>query len=68
MSQETVTLTAHHYGKIGLVHCGVTHDGFVAVGGDPRDIADGQEILFERVAVKARRNGNDYTFTKIDQG
>ncbi len=65
MSEQTITLTPHEYGKLGVVHCGVTYEGFVAVGGDPRDIADGQEILFERVGVRAKRHGSEYTFTKV---
>lgn len=65
MSEQTITLNPHTYGKLGVIHCGVTHEGFIAVAGDPRDIADGQEILFERVGVKARRNGSDYVFTRV---
>ncbi len=64
MSEDTLTLTPHSYGKLGLVHCGVTREGFIAVGGDPRDIADGEEILFERVGIKARRNGSEYVFSR----
>ena len=65
MSEQTITLTPRTYSKLGAVHCGVTRDGFIAVGGDPRDIADGQEIVFERTRIKAKRNGNEYTFTKV---
>jgi hypothetical protein len=65
MSEETITLTPHHYGKLGLIHCGVTYEGFIAVAGDTRDIADGQEILFERTGVLARRKGGEYTFTRV---
>ena len=64
MSEQTITLTPRTYSKLGTVHCGVTRDGFIAVGGDPRDIADGQEIVFERTRIKAKRNGSEYTFTK----
>jgi len=65
MPEETITLTPHNYGKLGLIHCGVTYDGFIAVAGDTRDIADGQEILFERTAVNVKRTGNQYTFTRV---
>ncbi len=67
MSDNTATLTlapAEH-GKLGVIHCGVTREGFIAVGGDPRDIDDGQELLFERVGIKARRQGSEYTFTRV---
>jgi hypothetical protein len=67
MTNETATLslTPHHHDKLGIVHCGVTREGFIVVGGDPRDIADGQEIIFERARIKARRDGNKYTFTRV---
>jgi len=67
MSDTTATLTlapAQH-GKLGIIHCGVTREGFIAVGGDPRDIDDGQELVFERVGIKARRQGSEYTFTRV---
>ncbi|MEA3244056.1 MAG: hypothetical protein U9Q19_11570 [Pseudomonadota bacterium] len=67
MTEDTATLTlgpAKH-DKLGIIHCGVTREGFIAVGGDPRNIDDGEEILFERVGIKARRQGSEYTFTKI---
>ena len=62
---NTLTLKPRKYDKLGVVHCGVTREGFIAVGGDPRDIADGEEITFERVGIKAKRKGSEYTFTKI---
>jgi hypothetical protein len=64
MSEQTITLKPHTYGKLGIIHCGVTHDGFVVVAGDPRDIADGQELVFPRVHVKAKRQGDAYTFSQ----
>lgn len=64
MADDTLTLTPHNYGKIGIVHCGVTYEGFVVVAGDPRNIADGQEILFERAGIKVKRSGGEYTFAK----
>ena len=47
-----------------MVHCGVTREGFIAVGGDPRDIEDGEEFVFERVGIKAARRGSEYLFTR----
>jgi hypothetical protein len=61
---NTLTLSPGEYDKLGLVHCGVTREGFIAVGGDVRTIEDGQEISFDRVHVKAKRVGSIYTFTK----
>jgi len=63
---ETLTLGPAKHDKLGIIHCGVTREGFIAVGGDPRNIEDGQEILFERVGIKARRQGSEYTFTRVD--
>ena len=42
MSDEAITLSPRNYGKVGIYHCDVTREGFVAVGGDPRDIVDGE--------------------------
>ena len=64
-STETLTLGPAKHDKLGIIHCGVTREGFIAVGGDPRNIDDGEEILFERVGIKASRQGSEYTFTKI---
>ena len=61
---ESITLTAPHHDKLGSLHCGVTREGFVAVAGDVSDIADGEEIEFERVHVKVTRKGGEYTFTR----
>jgi hypothetical protein len=35
------------------------------VGGEPRTIEDGQEIVFERTGIKARRQGSEYTFSRV---
>ncbi len=63
MSEESITLTAPSHDKLGVVHCGVTREGFVAVGGDVHDIADGEEIYFARVRIKAKRVGEEYIFS-----
>lgn len=65
MSEESLTLSPKEYGKLGIIHCGVTREGFIAVGGDPRDINDGEEVIFERVKIKAIRKGSEYTFTSV---
>jgi hypothetical protein len=65
MSDNIITLAPRHHDKLGIIHCGVTRDGFIAVAGDPRDIADGEEIVFEKVKIKATRKGDEYTFTKV---
>jgi hypothetical protein len=65
MTEETLTLAPRTHSKLGLILCGVTREGFIAVCGEPRNIADGEEILFERVGIKAKRTGNEYTFTRV---
>ena len=46
------------------MHYRPRRDGFIVVGGYPRDIQDGQEILFERTGIKEQRHGSEYTFTR----
>ena len=65
MSDDSIMLTPRHNGKIGVYYCGVTREGFIAVAGEPRDIADGEEILFDRSDIKVSRNGNEYLFSRI---
>lgn len=64
MADNTLTLAPHQYAKLGLIHCGVTHSGFVAVAGDTADIADGQTLAFARTHVSVIRRGEQYTFTR----
>ena len=40
---NTLNLEAREYGKIGAVHCGVTRDGMVSVGGRQAEVEDGAE-------------------------
>lgn len=61
---DTLTLGPARHDKLGIVHCGVTREGFIAVGGEPRAIEDGEEILFTRTGIRARRRGSEYTFTR----
>jgi len=46
----------------GVILCGVTREG--CTGGGPRDCEDGQEILFNRTGVTARRPGSEYPVTR----
>ena len=62
---DTDTLTPARHDKLGIIRCGVTREGYVAVGGEPRDIEDDEEILFERTGIKARCHGSEYTFTRV---
>ena len=65
MSEDTIMLTPRHHGKIGVYYCGVTREGFVAVAGEPRDIADGEEILFDRSGIRVSRDASEYMFSRI---
>ena len=60
---ESITLTSKHHDKLGILHCGVTRDGFVAVAGDTSNISDGEEIEFKRAHITVTRKGDEYTFT-----
>lgn len=62
---ETLTLGPRTHDKIGIVHCGVTRDGFIVVGGQPKNIQDNEEIVFDRVHIKAERHGSEYTFSRM---
>lgn len=64
MSEEVLTLEPKKHGKLGIIHCGVTREGFIGVGGDVSDIKDGEEVVFDRVGIKAVRKGSEYTFSK----
>ena len=64
LDNDTLTLAPAHHDKLGIIHCGVTREGFIVVGGDPRDIEDGQEILFDRTGIRVRRQGSEYTFMR----
>jgi hypothetical protein len=64
MAETSITLTPHHYDKIGVVHCGVAHEGRVAVAGDVAHLADGEEHYFPRADITVRRQGSEYIFTR----
>ena len=65
MSEDSIILTPRHNGKVGVYYCGVTREGFIAVAGEPRDIADGEEILFDRSSIRVSRNGSEYLYSRI---
>ena len=65
MSEPMLTLSPKKHDKLGPVHCGVPSEGFIAVGGYPRNISDGEEVAFERVGVKAKRKGDEYIFMPL---
>ena len=65
MSENSLTLTPKTYDKLGIVHCGVIREGFISCGGWPRKIEDGEELFFDKVSIKVRRSGSDYTFEKV---
>jgi hypothetical protein len=64
MSDNSITLGPREHEKLGVYHCGVTREGFIAVAGEPRNIDDGEEIVFERSGITAKRSGSEYTFSK----
>jgi hypothetical protein len=61
---NTITLKPREYGKLGISHCDVTREGFIAVVGEQRDITDGESIIFDKVGITASRKDNAYTFVK----
>jgi hypothetical protein len=64
MSDNSITLGPREHDKLGIYHCGVTREGFIAVAGEPRNIDDGEEIVFDRSGITAKRSGSEYTFSK----
>ena len=62
---EALTLKPPHYGKLGVVHCGVVREGTVTCGGDIAELDDGAEHTFERNGIKVRRSGSEYAFAKV---
>lgn len=65
MSDEnSIILGPREHGKVGIYHCGVTREGRIAVGGHPRFIDEGEDILFEQSGITANRKGEVYTFSR----
>ena len=65
MSDDTIMLTPRHHGKVGVYFCSVTREGIIAVAGEQRNIADGEEILFDRSGIKVSRDASEYMFSRI---
>lgn len=63
---ESITLSVPEHDKLGVVHCGVTREGFVSVAGETHDIADGETVHISRVKVSVTRDGDEYAFTRLD--
>jgi hypothetical protein len=61
---QTITLAPRAYGKLGVLHCGVTREGLVTVAGDVQSIEDGKKVVFAESGVAVSRKGSEYTFTK----
>lgn len=61
---ESITLSAPAHDKIGVIHCGVTREGFVSVAGEIHGVADGETVKIARVPITVTRNGSEYTFMK----
>ena len=61
---NTLNLEAREYGKLGIVHCGVTREGMVSVGGRQAELEDGAEHVDDYAGIAVRRAGEQYTFTK----
>ncbi len=64
-SAEAITLGPREHDKLGIYHVDVVREGRVTVVGQPRDIEDGEEIIFDHVGIKASRKGEEYTFSKV---
>lgn len=61
---NTLRLEAREYDTIGLIHCGVTREGLVAIGGQQFNVEDGEKQTAEHVGITVRREGEQYTFSK----
>lgn len=57
---ESITLSPPEHDKIGVIHCGVTCEGFVSVAGETHDIADGDTVKIYRVKITVTRKGDEW--------
>jgi hypothetical protein len=62
----SITLSVPEHDKLGVVHCGVTREGFISVAGETHNITDGEIIEIARVPISVTRAGDEYTFTTRD--
>ena len=63
---DTLRLEAREYDTLGPIHCGVTREGLVAIGGRQFNVEDGEERVAEHVGIMVRREGEQYAFSKTD--
>lgn len=61
---ESVTVKEGYYDKIDNIHCGVIRDFKVTCGPEMVLLEEGQEHLFERPQITAKRENDEVTFTK----
>ena len=64
MSAESITLTPHHYDKLGIIHCGVLEDETAVCAGELHKLGDGESYTFARTGVTVERKGSDFVFSK----
>lgn len=63
---ESLTLHVPSHDKLGMIHVGVTREGFISVAGEVHDIADGETVTIRRVPVIVKRAGEAYEFSRAD--
>ena len=62
---DPVTVKAGQYDNIDGIHCGATRDFQVTCGGNTAVLAqDGDDFLFERHDITAKRDGEGVVFAK----
>ncbi|RMG57115.1 MAG: hypothetical protein D6717_05320 [Gammaproteobacteria bacterium] len=61
---DSVTLSLHSNGKLGVLHIGVLEDGSAVVAGDVHKMQDGEEYTFSRTGVTVKRSGDEFTFSR----
>ena len=61
---NTLSLEAREYGKIDTIHCGVTRDGMISIGGRQYEMEDGAKVDDEISRISATRKGEQYSFVR----
>lgn len=61
---DALTLANGQYGKIGVVHCGVSKAGQVTAAGDVMSLEDGETHTFGRAGITVRRAEDEYHFAR----
>jgi len=63
---DSLTLKEGQYDKLGVIQCGVIRGFKVHCAIEPlATLDDGDEHVFQRVGVKAKRMGDEVIFSKI---